>query len=112
MSYAGFVTRDRRKTPGTRVMINAATGLLPRRLAPGRLSRRGGFLRLADSDDGAVAVLRGECLFDSRDYVQERNNPSNLEDPFDDRRSPQHDIELPIECSGGFLRLHEYSNDR
>jgi hypothetical protein len=51
------------------------------------------------------AVLRGECPVDSRDDVQERDDPSNLEDPFDDRCSPQHDIELAIEFYGVFLRL-------
>ena len=56
-------------------------------------------------DDGAESVLRRECPFDSRDDVQERNDPGNLEDPFDDRCSPQHDIELAIEFNGVFLRL-------
>ena len=53
-----------------------------------------------------------ECPFDSRDDVQERDYPGNLEDPFDDRRSPQHDIELAIEFNGVFHRLQEYTDDR
>ena len=58
---------------------------------------------VADSDDGA-GLLRGECLFDSRDDVQ-ADYPGNLEDPFDDRRRPQHDVELAIAFNGVFLRL-------
>jgi hypothetical protein len=34
------------------------------------------------------------------------------EDPFDGRRSPQHDTELAIELNGFFLRLQEYTDDR
>ena len=68
-------------------------------------------LWVADSDDGAESALRGECPFDSRDDVQERDYPGNLEDPFDDRRSPKHDIELAIEFNGVFLRLQEYMDD-
>jgi hypothetical protein len=56
-------------------------------------------------DDGAESVLRGECPFDSRDDVQERDYPGNLEDPFGDRHTPQHDIELATEFNGVFLRL-------
>ena len=58
------------------------------------------------------AALRGKCPFDSRDDVQERDYPGNLEDPFYGRRSPQHDIELAIEFNGVFLRLQEYTDDR
>jgi hypothetical protein len=56
-------------------------------------------------DDGAESVLRSERPFDSRDDVQERDYPGNLEDPFDDRHTPQHDIELATEFDGVFLRL-------
>jgi hypothetical protein len=56
-------------------------------------------------DDGAESVLSGECPFDSRDDVQERDYPGNLEDPFGDRHTPQHDIELATEFNGVFLRL-------
>ena len=58
------------------------------------------------------SALRGECPFDSRDDVQERDYPGNLEDPFDDRRSPKHDIELAIEFNGVFPRLQEDADDR
>jgi len=51
------------------------------------------------------ATRRKKCPFDTRDDVQERDYPRNLEDPFDDRRSPQHDTELAIEFNGVFLRL-------
>ena len=56
-------------------------------------------------DDGAESVLRSECPFDSRDDVQERDYPGNLEDPFGDRHTPQHDIELATEFNGVFHRL-------
>jgi len=46
-----------------------------------------------------------ECPFDSRDDVQERDYPSNLEDPFGDRHAPQYDIELATEFNGVFHRL-------
>jgi hypothetical protein len=59
------------------------------------------------SDDGAELALRGgkKCLFDTRDDVQERDYPGNLEDPFGDRHTPQHDSELATEFNGVFLRL-------
>src|SRR6476620_3085182 len=63
-------------------------------------------------DDGAESVLRSERPFDSRDDVQEPDYPGNLEDPFDDRHTPQHDIELATEFKGVFLRLQEYVDDR
>jgi hypothetical protein len=75
--------------------------------APARSS-----LRVADSDDGAESALRGECPFDSRDDVQKRDYPGNLEDPFDDRRTRKHGIELATEFSGVFHRLHEDKDDR
>jgi hypothetical protein len=75
------------------------------RLAPPRPHHSS--LRVADSDDFAESALRDECPFDSRDDVQVRDYPGNLEDPFDDRRSPKHDIELAIELNGVFLRLQE-----
>jgi len=56
-------------------------------------------------DDDAESALRSECLFDSRDDVQERDYPANLEDPFGDRHTPQHDIELATEFNGVFHRL-------
>ena len=56
-------------------------------------------------DDGAESVLRGECPFDSRDDVQQRDYSGDLEDPFGDRHTPQHDIELATEFNGVFLRL-------
>ena len=65
-----------------------------------RLSRSSPWV--AESDDFAESALRGECPFDSRDNVQVRDYPGNLEDPFDDRRSPKHDIELAIEFTGRF----------
>jgi hypothetical protein len=55
-------------------------------------------------DDGAESVLTGECPFDSRDDVQERDYPGNLEDSFGDRHTPQYDIELATEFNGVFLR--------
>ena len=56
-------------------------------------------------DDGAESALRSECPFDSRDDVQERDYPADLEDPFGDRHTPQHDIELATEFNGVFHRL-------
>ena len=94
------------RTRSLRASVSAERSVTLHR-RPSRLS-----LWVADSDDGAESALRGECPFDSRDDVQERDYPGNLEDPFDDRRSPQHDIELAIEFSRVFQRLQEDSDDR
>ena len=63
-------------------------------------------------DDGAESVLRSECPFDSLDDVQAPDHPGHLENPFDDRRGPQHDVELAIALKGVFLRLQEHADDR
>jgi hypothetical protein len=92
------------------------TGAVNSRARPGRDRSGGGSLTWASVrechptlnyafDDGAESVLRGECPFDSRDDVQQRDYPGNLEDPFGDRHTPQHDIELATEFNGVFLRL-------
>ena len=57
-------------------------------------------------------LLPGECPFDSRDDVQERENAANLEGPFDKRRSPQHHAELAAEFPGVLPRLDEYTDCR
>ena len=96
---AGAICYARGPGAGTNIRAGAWA-----KLSGKRRPHRSRSSRVADSDDGA-AVLHGECPFDSRDDVQERNDPGNREDPFNDRCSPQHDIELAIEFNGVFLRL-------
>ena len=62
---------------------------------------RAGFIALVSPQhqlEGEVPewALRGECPFDCRDDVQEREYSADFEDLLDDRRSPQHDRELAI----------------